>query len=237
MKKVLFFAALIGLTFSLKAQSITASYNNNQLAEGDTITCIETVDDIHIAPTLHNNTSSAITCRSVAYTLSSNNLDLWTMCAGACVAGTISPEFTINANGDYSGMYAGIMVVDATQNGEAWYRINTYVVGAEGDSTSFIAHVVYNMAGIFTTEVMPAEMVLFPNPSSSIVNVEVSLPQGVNNAIIEVRNLLGQVVKCVPFNGQNANVQMDVSDLTSGVYTAAIQYENKLMSVKKLVVR
>ena len=237
MKKVLFFAALIGLAFSMKAQTITASYNNQQLAEGDTITCIDTHDDIHIAPSLHNNGSRDVTCQSLAYTISADNLELYSMCAGVCLAGNLSPEFTIPANGDYDMMYAGIMAENSDIRGEGWFRINTFVVNGNNDSTNFIAHVVYEKNGILTTEVMPAEMVLFPNPATAMVSVEVALPEGMNNTTVEIRNVQGQVVKSIPFAGQNGTVTLDVSALPSGVYTTAIHSGNRLMSVKKLVVR
>ncbi len=65
----------------------------------------------------------------------------------------------------------------------------------------------------------------FPNPTSDIVNIPVDGMEGF--ADLKVLDLTGKVVKNLRINTDNANnVEVNVSDLTSGIYVFNISFEN-----------
>jgi len=77
---------------------------------------------------------------------------------------------------------------------------------------------------------------LFPNPTSGNVSVKITSPVS-GNAVITVVNTLGQLVvkKNTVLNGGNNVVDLNVSELPSGIYSVNIESSNGTFS-KKLTV-
>ncbi|MFN7419827.1 MAG: T9SS type A sorting domain-containing protein, partial [Flavobacterium sp.] len=80
-----------------------------------------------------------------------------------------------------------------------------------------------------TAQFLADQIVLYPNPSSSIVNL--SLPESLGVKGITITDLQGRTVR-----SYNNNVsQIDVSDLTSGMYMVSIQTETANVHKRILV--
>jgi hypothetical protein len=75
-------------------------------------------------------------------------------------------------------------------------------------------------------------VVLFPNPTSSILNIVL---KGMNNANIVITDLLGKTVFEIETN--QTNVQLDTANiLNAGVYLVSVTDGNNRRFVNKLVV-
>ncbi len=76
-----------------------------------------------------------------------------------------------------------------------------------------------------TVKAQPIE--IYPNPATSIVNI-IDEQNQLQNSTIQIKNTLGQTVLSIPFQKE-----MDVSQLSSGIYFLQIKMEDKrVMNVK-----
>jgi hypothetical protein len=76
-----------------------------------------------------------------------------------------------------------------------------------------------------------------PNPAFDLVRFPYSLNNTAKNASITLFNLVGQQVKQVPLTGQSGMVEINVSDLHSGIYMYSFMSENQMISTGKLIVK
>ncbi len=91
------------------------------------------------------------------------------------------------------------------------------------------AIVVETQSPIGIDENNTVEITPFPNPSSDIVNIPLAGMDGF--ADLKVMDLTGKIVKNQRINAANANnVEVNVSDLTSGIYVFNIIFENGMTS-------
>lgn len=71
-----------------------------------------------------------------------------------------------------------------------------------------------------------SELEIFPNPSSSIIGLSDKQNQ-FNSSSINIENQLGQIVLTIPFSSQ-----IDISNLTSGMYFLTLQNKTNKRTVK-----
>ena len=93
---------------------------------------------------------------------------------------------------------------------------------------------------IGSTEELSSELAasidVFPNPVSDVLNINVNLNQTTELVTFELMNVTGELVKVRrESNVSTGTYQMDVGDLTSGVYTLNVRTESKFTS-KKVVI-
>lgn len=67
---------------------------------------------------------------------------------------------------------------------------------------------------------------IYPNPTTSILNI-VDEQNELQNATIEIKNSLGQIIYTCPFTSQ-----INISDLSAGIYFLHIQSEHHLKAIK-----
>ncbi len=80
-------------------------------------------------------------------------------------------------------------------------------------------------------DVIAPEIALFPNPATDILNI--SSPETISE--IEIVNVMGQVVKRIEVNSNNA--VCNVEDLTSGVYVVRIRTASATLSQQRFIYR
>lgn len=86
------------------------------------------------------------------------------------------------------------------------------------------------------SEILAPQIVLFPNPASESIQLNVFLPDSQTPADIRIFNIMGQeVLPSVPVIN-NQTITMPVNDLTPGVYYCALVQNNQSIAVHKLVV-
>jgi len=77
----------------------------------------------------------------------------------------------------------------------------------------------------------------YPNPATSKVNVDYSLPSGVSNASIKISNMLGAKVKEIRLEEITGTARIDVSEYLNGIYFYSLSADDQLILTRKFVVR
>lgn len=77
----------------------------------------------------------------------------------------------------------------------------------------------------------------YPNPASSVVYIDYTLPANVSGAKIKVSNLLGTTVTVLDLNKNEGKAGISVSDLKDGVYFYSLMINNSATITRKFVVR
>lgn len=86
-----------------------------------------------------------------------------------------------------------------------------------------------------TTEFDSSNFVLYPNPTNSNINVSLlNSSEAINS--IEIHDLLGKKIKEV-LNSTSNDVNIDVSELSKGVYLVQITTQSDLKITKKLIIQ
>src|SRR5574344_469122 len=237
MKKVLFFVAVLGTIFTVKAQSISTIYNGNTIAEGDTIVVTTAELEPVVRPNFHNNTDAAINAISRCETVTSNGMSVSAMCAGQCQQGNVSPQFSIDPNTTYTGLFADFIIEENVQNGTAGlFKFVTYNVADTTDATKVYVKLVYSKTDI-TAVATAKELNVYPNPSSNQITIQYILPEGNTTGKIVLYNLLGCVVREITVSEAQGTVQFNVSSLPAGIYLYGMVVSDKQSSLKKVAIR
>lgn len=76
----------------------------------------------------------------------------------------------------------------------------------------------------------------YPNPVSSTVHIDYKLPANVNNAKMQISNLLGSTVKNIELTSNEGTASISVNDLKNGVYFYSLVINNSATVTRKFVV-
>jgi len=88
-------------------------------------------------------------------------------------------------------------------------------------------------SGISQISDLNSQISVYPNPTSAILNVECLMVN--ENSTIQIIDMLGNIVKQIPFNTQH--ITFNISDLAEGVYTISIINSLGVLTKKVIVVR
>jgi hypothetical protein len=75
------------------------------------------------------------------------------------------------------------------------------------------------------------EIIIYPNPATNYVWIELTNKLENNKSIIEIYNSVGSKVKCYN-NSFNTKSIIDISDLSDGIYAIRIKYHNEIINQK-----
>lgn len=78
---------------------------------------------------------------------------------------------------------------------------------------------------------------IYPNPAYGSVSIDYNMPLEVKSARIRIVNVLGSVVKDINIDTRDNRINLNISDLTDGIYFYSIIINNELLNTKKLIVR
>lgn len=123
----------------------------------------------------------------------------------------------------------GSPISGATSQSYTMISSGSYQVGvSNGNGCESMSEIVIE-TGITTgiNEIAEKEVKIYPNPAKDNIIIE-----GVTKAKIELSNLQGQVIKSV--NVSDDKINMDISDLSNGIYSMKITTNNGII-VKKLL--
>lgn len=91
------------------------------------------------------------------------------------------------------------------------------------------------MNALSNTTFADGNLVLYPNPATN--NVQISLVNSTEKIeTVLLYDMLGKEVKKVEITS-NETINLNVSDLSKGVYLVEINTENNLKTIKKLVIQ
>ena len=77
----------------------------------------------------------------------------------------------------------------------------------------------------------------FPNPAENAVTIPYTIPAGTNSAILRIAEVAtGRLVREVQLNLKAEQVQVDLTHISSGLYTYTLLLDGVPNATKKLVV-
>ncbi len=76
----------------------------------------------------------------------------------------------------------------------------------------------------------------YPNPATNRVTFEYSLPVGVNEARIIIRDILGNTVKKSLISDKEGKLIVNTENLTNGMYFYSVIVNEKMISSRKLII-
>jgi hypothetical protein len=100
--------------------------------------------------------------------------------------------------------------------------------------------VAFNVTPVSVEKIDPAKSFLsnvYPNPAVNSLNINYNLPSGAKEGTIVVYNAIGIRVKEISLNKTSGVANIDVADLQSGIYNAALVINGKLDAAKRFVIK
>lgn len=233
MKRVLTLALLISCISFAQAQTLTVSYNDAAVADGDTLTLTASSnDEIQFRPSFHNSWSSNLICRVQGERLNTTTVELWSICTGLlCVSGMQSAPFAIAAGSTYDDIHIDFMVPSDASMG--LFKISVYDT-LNTNTRAYFYVKVFPHVGIAETE-QSVSLNAYPNPAAGQVRVDYSANDG--NGKLVVYNLAGVCVREMALGEGQGSVNIDLAGLPSGVYMYGIKNGQYSSAMKKLVVK
>lgn len=242
MKKILLLTLLTYFSIlGAYAQSLELYTKDGvKLNNGDTIVSVSTdaTADLVVGMNVTNSGTSTLNVLAKKTELDivsgSENYFCWVSCYLPNIFVSPSP-FTIAVN-DTIKIFSG----DYSSNGNVGTSYIRYTFFSQKNVNDSIAFIVKFIAGsgVGIDDAKPSVEIsnLFPNPATNKVSVKYDL-KGANNAQLEIRNVLGSLVKKVSINESNGLLNVDVSDLTNGVYFYSFIVNNEIIKSKKLIIQ
>lgn len=243
MKNILPLFLLSLLSTGLFAQSIVVyDLNGNALSNNAVITIHEEIGQTDIFADLDventASTSLGILCKKTEISLinGSSNTFCWGLCFPPHVfisptplslaAGQID---TLNFLGEYySQGFTGTSRIAYTFYDEA----NT------DDSIRILVDYAYNVTGLADLFARGEYRFsdAYPNPAAAYTRFDYNLPLGMVSEL-RILNLLGSEIRKLPLEGGSGSVQVNLADLTEGVYFYALLVGGEAIATRKLIVR
>ena len=243
MKKILLSSIIsLMIVFSLNAQILTLSYNDEPL--GDTVV-LSTVEwpqtELVFHAVVHNNSDENINVGVIRKRIEiiENSSDYF--CWGACYPpflDTAGTTILINAgmqsaDEEFSAHYEihgtiGVSIVEYT----------FYNIAIPDDQITVIAK--YNTLPSDINETIFSNIEIsdiYPNPALNFAEIKFDFPKEVNSAKLKFSNILGATIKEFNIDGRNGKLGLDVSDLNSGVYFYSLILNEEIFQTKKLIIK
>jgi hypothetical protein len=147
----------------------------------------------------------------------------------------------INDDGSLIASINGAQYNYINQTGENEYKLFSYCF----DYSVFPEKVWTNIYGLpgeavsssLTSDVENNFIEAFPNPASSNVKVEYSLPENVNDGILYLLDNTGRHIKNFNIDNHTNHLNLNVTDFKSGIYHYFVEYNNIRTASKQLVIR
>ncbi|NQU34868.1 MAG: T9SS type A sorting domain-containing protein [Bacteroidetes bacterium] len=78
---------------------------------------------------------------------------------------------------------------------------------------------------------------IYPNPSSSFVDIDYDIPGEVKHASVKIFNIIGSVIKEKQIDQGVGKLRINVSDLSGGIYFYSMFLNDELYRTDKLIIR
>ena len=76
---------------------------------------------------------------------------------------------------------------------------------------------------------------IFPNPAGSETEIDYNLPPQMRNAVLQVININGQVMKQITLSNREHSLTLSVNDMPTGIYLVRLQTGSGVSEIKKLI--
>ncbi len=239
MKKALLFIGLFASAIVLRAQ-IDVLYQGNVV--NDTIVVYEQSpnEESYIYLKCKNNSDAVVSAQITATTVyGTEDIHVMSICVpGSCVPGVESGVFDMLPNGE-AEWDAWIEINEGLANGTSTLFSFTIqdTLNADNNKTVFVKYIIgENSVNALSKNNVSID--LYPNPARNMVNIEYNL-SGSNamDSKIEIRNMLGSVVKEINIADNQSIQRINVSEMPNGVYLCSVVCNGKVCKTKKMVVK
>ncbi len=106
------------------------------------------------------------------------------------------------------------------------YETSTHVYSLPEATTKAVSHSLTQLQGA-----------AYPNPANRLINIPVSLPNGVSSGTLDLMDMNGRKVLSYPVSQAKGNVVLPTSQLKSGTYLYQINTIESVSEIRKIVVR
>lgn len=215
------------------------------IASGSSITYQWTHDTINISgATLNSYTiNNANTSNGGVYRC--------TISSGSCSIKTNSVSLTVNPTPPTPTITSHLdTLISSASTGNQWYDINGQIPGAtlqklKVPNVGSFYVIVTSAQGcksdssdkfVYTSidEQLVKSFLVYPNPCKQMLTIQTGMFLG-KNIQIDITNLLGTFVEKRSFTNAKETIQVDLSNLTEGIYFIRLNSENKTV-VKKVII-
>jgi hypothetical protein len=247
MKRFLFLAAIPFLLGGIYAQSLeihdfkdnTKSYKN-----GDTIRILLPSLDQQQENTLvtvKNISSTDINTSLKQRVLNRIPNALYSFCFGNCYEDNLEPvmigESTVTIPaGSFSD---DLCVMDYNPNGQAgttYVRYTFFNNDNPADSACVIIKYDDSEVSIAKNEPKTLKMGVFPNPCNNAASIRIQGGESLQQPVLRICNLLGNVLSEEALPSGNTTVKVDVSQWTNGIYFYSVWDGDRNLGTQKMIV-
>ncbi len=241
MKKLILLGLLIAGTLTSFGQSFVLTNDNGPIPNGSGFMVSGDAGNLLDGFAYITNVSAVgvdvhVKKFDVTHVAGSESYFCWGLCYGPSTYLSIDPVNLgagVTNNVDFSAHYMANGNFGTSRVLYTFFNKNN-----PNDSVAF--YIDWNAGAIGIND--PSEKVSFsnayPNPANKVVSFTYSLPSGkYSDAKVIVKNLLGEVVKSQVLEGSKGKLQLNISDLNTGVYFYSLVLDGSIFSTKKLVVK
>jgi hypothetical protein len=239
-KLVLFFFLGFIAALIVNAQSLQLSDSTGFLPNDTTIFKYgsPSADEILSYVFVKNTTNSPVSVNVKKVQLSTAqgtmNLLCWGLCFDTSVYVTHDP-IVIDAGRTDSTSFSAHYLPNGTPAGITKMRYVFF--NADNSADSVCVNITFSTYPQGLKDMAnPTLVSAYPNPANGVVNFTCLLPQN-SEGKLEIRNLLGSVVKEVPVTSLSGKITINTSDLADGVYFYTFLTNGNQVATRKLVIR
>ncbi len=243
MKKVLLFTALVYIaTLTTFAQNLSLSdEHGNPIANGSTykvwVDTSTVIMEAHIDVKNTGSTVSLVRVKKIEVSIVPGTLNYY--CWASCYSTStyLAPDTIILQPNETTSNFSG----DYLHNEQMGVTTVMYVFfNASDPNDSVSVNVEYHLTGVGLQKNI-FDLIKFsnayPNPAKSFTTFDYSFPTSVNTARIEIRDILGSVVREVKLIGGKGVYRMETANINEGIYFYSVIVNEQLFTTKKLVVK
>lgn len=241
-KHLLFFPIILILLFSAGAwsQSIGLSWSEGTIQNGDIIDVSGSPDTvIYVAIKIHNKSTSTIDVkvRKQDILMLSGTMDTYCL-SNQCYGGEIpvSPDSVQILPGGYDTTFKG-EYYPLGVTGVSTIRY-TFFNTQDTDDTITVTVRYSGSASVAKTNISPTEISnAYPNPASDVIYFDYNNSESTLNSYIIIRDFAGRIVREVVIPQHEGVLEIDLTDIETGVYFYSLMQNNLMLLTKKLIVK
>ena len=244
MKKFVLFLSLCSiLVFGVNAQSLTLfDLEGNEVLNGQEFELVDvpSVGEITFHLKVQNSTENDLNVLAKKVYVDVVDLTMNMFCWGQCFGPDtyVSPTAVTILAGETTGdeFFSG-HYMPLGHEGTSIIRYVFFNADNVNDSTYVTVKYVGGFTGINTPEDNFTVSGIYPNPATSVANIDYSFADGSNDATIYVNDLTGSRVKEITLSGFSGTASFDVSDLRNGIYFYTIVRNDEILITSKLIIK
>ncbi|MFO7723457.1 MAG: T9SS type A sorting domain-containing protein [Bacteroidales bacterium] len=222
------------------SQSLTLTHYGTPIANGSTLDISGSVDSLLIVYLKVHNTGSAILdvkVRKDDISVVAGTMDTYCF-AGQCYGGStpVSLAGVQIAPGTYDTTFSGDYY-PLGQTGVSIFRYTFFDVNNQNDTVSVTVRYSATLNVPSVDPVMAQLSNVYPNPANDKLFFDYNPSAVADPRTLVIRDMAGRKVRESELPNQQGTLEMDVTEMESGVYFYSLLQNNKVILTRKLVIK